>query len=104
MRCAGIRRRLHVFGVRRRTRGRAAHGRARVEPNRSAWISYLALANALELTIELDAHWSLSLAFHAFVPLQRINFVVRDESGTVVNSHEVAAAGGVVSLGPSCRF
>jgi hypothetical protein len=80
-----------------------AAGRA-FEPSRDQTVAYLALANALEISLALDAHWSLSLGVNVLVPWLRTTFVVRDPEGHVINAHDIAAAGALFSLGPGYRF
>jgi hypothetical protein len=72
--------------------------------SRSALTPYIAVANALELNFELAPRWSLTAALDVFVPLKRTTFVVRDEAGNVVNSHDLAAAGALLSVGPAYQF
>jgi hypothetical protein len=72
--------------------------------SRHALISYVAVANALELDLELGARWSLALAFDVLVPLRRTSFVVRDQTGAVIAQHDLASAGVLIGLGPVYRF
>lgn len=67
-------------------------------------IAYIAVANALELDLELGARWSLSLALDVLVPLRRTSFVVRDAAGRVIAAHDLAAAGGLIAVGAAYRF
>ncbi|HKP55784.1 MAG TPA: hypothetical protein VJV78_03660 [Polyangiales bacterium] len=70
----------------------------------NALIPYFALANALELDIRLSRHWSLTVAVDVLVPLLSTSFVVRDTNGKVLASHDLAAAGGLIAIGPAYRF
>jgi hypothetical protein len=72
--------------------------------SRHALIAYLAVANALELDLELGAHWSLTLAVDLLVPLRRTSFVVRDQAGRVTATHDPTAAGGLLAVGPAYHF
>jgi hypothetical protein len=72
--------------------------------SRHTLITYLAVANALELDLELSSHWSLSLAINVLVPLRRTSFVVRDQDGAVIADHDLASAGALIALGPALRF
>jgi hypothetical protein len=72
--------------------------------SRDALIAYLAVSNALELDLELSTRWSLTIAIDVLVPLHRTSFVVRDEAGKVIATHDLAAAGGLIAVGPAYRF
>jgi hypothetical protein len=72
--------------------------------SRHALIAYVALANALELDLELSARWSLTLAIDVLVPLRRTSFVVRDQVGRVTDAHDIGAVGGLIAVGPAYRF
>jgi hypothetical protein len=72
--------------------------------SRSMLISYIAVANALELDIELSRHWTLSLAVDVLVPLRRTSFVVRDEEGRILADNDLAAAGVLIAFGPAYHF
>jgi len=72
--------------------------------SRHALIAYVALANALELDLELSARWSLTLAIDVLVPLRSTTFVVRDQAGTVIATHDLAGAGALIAVGPAYRF
>lgn len=72
--------------------------------SRHAFIAYVAVANSLELDIELSTHWSLAIAIDLLVPLRRTSFVVRDQTGAVTATHELAAAGALIAVGPAYRF
>jgi hypothetical protein len=72
--------------------------------SRRALVAYLAVANALELDIELSAHWSLTIELDLLVPLRRTSFVVRDQTDKVLATHDLAAAGALIALGPAYHF
>jgi hypothetical protein len=72
--------------------------------SRHALIPYVAVANAVELDRELSAGWSLTLAIDVLVPLRRTRFDVRDQSGTVIAAHDLAAAGAWIAVGPAYLF
>lgn len=72
--------------------------------SRRALIAYLAVANALELDLELSAHWSITLAIDVLVPLRRTSFVVRDQNDTITAENNLATAGAVIAIGPSYHF
>jgi hypothetical protein len=80
-----------------------ATGKA-IPMSRDALIAYVAVANALELEIELSTRWSLVIAIDVLVPLRRTSFVVRDQAGTVIAAHDLATAGALLALGPAYRF
>lgn len=69
-----------------------------------ALIPYVAVANALELDLELSTRWSLAIAIDVLVPLRRTSFVVRDQDGAVIATHDLAAAGALIAIGPAYRF
>jgi hypothetical protein len=69
-----------------------------------ALIPYVAVANALELDLELGTRWSLTMAIDVLVPLLRTSFVVRDQVGRVIAVHDLAAAGALIAVGPAYRF
>jgi hypothetical protein len=71
---------------------------------RHALIEYVAVANALEVDIDLSTHWSLVIAIDVLVPLRRTSFVVRDHTGTITATHDLAAAGAVLAVGPGYHF
>jgi hypothetical protein len=72
--------------------------------SRHAFISYVAVANALELDLGLGTHWSLTLAIDLLVPLRRTSFVVRDQAGRVIATRDPAAAGALLAVGPAYHF
>ena len=72
--------------------------------SRDALIPYVAVANALELDLEVTATWSLTLGVDALVPLRRTSFVVRDQTGAVTAAHDLAGAGVLIGIGPAYRF
>jgi hypothetical protein len=72
--------------------------------SRHGLFEYVAVANALELDLELSTHWSLAIAIDVLVPLRRTSFVVRDEGGKVIAAHELAAAGALIAVGPAYHF
>jgi hypothetical protein len=72
--------------------------------SRRALIAYVAVANALELDIELSTHWSLTVALDVLVPLRRTSFVVRDQTDSVIATDDLAAAGVLLAVGPAYRF
>jgi hypothetical protein len=72
--------------------------------SRRALVAYLAVANALELDVELSAHWSLAVELDVLVPLRRTSFVVRDQAGKVLATRGLAAAGAVIAIGPAYHF
>jgi hypothetical protein len=71
---------------------------------RHALIAYVAVANALEFDVALSRHWSLAIAIDVLVPLRRTSFVVRDQSGTVTATHDLAEAGALLGIGPAYHF
>ena len=71
---------------------------------RDALIPYLGVANALELDIALGERWSLAVAIDVLVPVRRTSFVVRDQLGTVLATHELATAGALIAVGPAFHF
>ncbi|MET0386567.1 MAG: hypothetical protein ABW321_11440 [Polyangiales bacterium] len=72
--------------------------------SRHALVPYFAVAHALELDLALSTRWSLALAIDVLVPVRRASFVVREQTGTVLAAHELAAAGALLALGPACHF
>jgi hypothetical protein len=72
--------------------------------SRHALIQYVAVANALELDVELSASWSLAIAIDVLVPLRRTSFVVRDQAGMVIAAHDLASAGALIAIGPAYHF
>lgn len=72
--------------------------------SRRALIPYVAIANAVELDVELSSHWSLTLAVDVLVPLRRTSFVVRDDMGAVLAAHDLASAGVLLDVGPAYHF
>jgi len=72
--------------------------------SRHSLIAYVALANALELDLELSTRWSLTMAIDVLVPFLHTSFVVRDQSGKVIAAHDLAAAGALIAIGPAYRF
>ena len=72
--------------------------------SRHALIAYVAVANALELDVFLSTHWSLAIAIDVLVPLRRTSFVVRDQAGAVIATHDLAEAGALIAVGPAYRF
>ena len=72
--------------------------------SRHGLIEYVAVANALEFDLELGTRWSLTIAIDVLVPLRRTSFVVRDQAGTVIAAHDLAAAGALLAVGPAYRF
>ena len=72
--------------------------------SRNELIAYVALANALEVDIELGSRWSLAVAVDVLVPLRSTTFVVRDQTGAVTDTHELAGAGALIAIGPAYRF
>lgn len=69
-----------------------------------ALIPYVAVANALELDVALGTRWSLAIAIDVLVPLRHTSFVVRDQDGAVIATHDLAAAGALIAVGPAHRF
>jgi hypothetical protein len=72
--------------------------------SRHALVAYVAVANALELDVELGARWSLAIAIDVLVPLRRTSFVVRDQDARVIATHDLAGAGALLAVGPAFRF
>lgn len=72
--------------------------------SRHALIAYVAVANALELELELGGRWSLTVAVDVLVPLRRTSFVVRDQTGTVIAAHDLSTAGALIAVGPTYHF
>ncbi|HKU37033.1 MAG TPA: hypothetical protein VJR89_02765 [Polyangiales bacterium] len=72
--------------------------------SRDTTIAYVALANAVELDLALSTAWSLTLAIDVLVPLLSTSFVVRDQTGKVLDSHDLAAAGALIAFGPAYHF
>ena len=72
--------------------------------SRHALVPYVAVANALEFDLELGTRWSLTIAIDVLVPLRRTSLVVRDQTGTVTATHDLAGAGGLIAIGPAYRF
>jgi len=71
---------------------------------RRALIPYIAIANTVELDIKLSEHWSLTAEVDVLVPLRRTTFAVRDERGAVLATHNLAAAGALIAIGPAYHF
>jgi hypothetical protein len=69
-----------------------------------ALIQYVAVANAVELDVELSERWSLTLAIDVLVPLRRTSFVVRDQAGTVIAARDLGSAGALLAVGPAYHF
>jgi hypothetical protein len=65
---------------------------------------YLSIANTVEFDIKLSEHWTLTTAIDVLVPLRRTTFVVRDEDDNILATHNLAAAGAVVAIGPAYHF
>ena len=72
--------------------------------SRRTLIPYVAVANAFELDISLSTHWSLNIELDVLVPLRRTSFVVRDQTDAVLATHDLAAAGALLAVGPSFKF
>jgi hypothetical protein len=72
--------------------------------SRHALIQYVAVANAIELDVDLGASWSLAITIDVLVPLRRTSFVVRDQAGTVTAAHDLASAGALLAIGPAYHF
>lgn len=72
--------------------------------SRRALVAYVAVANALECALALSTRWSLTIALDVLVPLRRASFVVRDQVGSVIATHDLAAAGVLFAVGPAYRF
>jgi hypothetical protein len=76
-----------------------------LQPRSSAAARYVALANALDLRVDLGAAWSLRLALSTLLPLERASVVVRARDTSLpVDSVDIAAIGVMLSLGPLLRF
>lgn len=71
---------------------------------RQALIPYLSIANTIEVDIKLSEHWTLTAEIDVLVPLRRTTFVVRDEEDTVLATHNLAAAGALIAIGPALHF
>lgn len=71
---------------------------------RHALIEYVAVANALEADVVLSTNWTLTVAIDVLVPLRRTSFVVRDHAGAITATHDLAAAGAVLAIGPAYHF
>jgi hypothetical protein len=71
---------------------------------RQALIPYFSIANTIEVDIKLSEHWTLTTEVDVLVPLRRTTFVVRDEEDTVLATHNLAAAGALIAIGPALHF
>lgn len=71
---------------------------------RQTLVPYLSIANTVELDIKLSEHWTLTTEIDVLVPLRRTTFVVRDEDDSVLATHNLAAAGALIAIGPAYHF
>lgn len=71
---------------------------------RHALVAYVAVANALEFDLALSRYWSLVISADVLVPLRRTSFVVRDQTGMVTATHDLAEAGALLGVGPAYHF
>jgi hypothetical protein len=72
--------------------------------SRGAWTAWGASATAAGIDLDLTPRWSLGGEVSLLVPFARTDVGVRLETGGVIDSRQIASAGGALSIGPVYRF
>jgi hypothetical protein len=69
-----------------------------------AVLRWLSVSNSAGVSVALGPPWSLVAAVGLVVPLQRVQIAAVDPGGKVVDTRDLAPAGGLLSLGAAYEF
>ncbi|HVW28749.1 MAG TPA: hypothetical protein VHC69_25460 [Polyangiaceae bacterium] len=72
--------------------------------SKDAVLDWFSISNSLGVSVAIAQKWSLVGVVGLVVPLQRVQIAVVDTSGRVVETRDLAPAGGVLSLGGAYEF
>jgi hypothetical protein len=72
--------------------------------SKDATLGWLSISNAAGVSVALAPSWSLVGSVGLVVPLQRVQIAVVEPGGSVVETRDLGAAGGLLSFGVAYEF